>query len=86
MEFKIMNKLVISVIIDAIKKDEIEMKSINLEQLIKRIDQTVINVDLSTRETGEYEDWYTCPNCKSRDLHDSFEYCPACGIKLKFYL
>ena len=42
-------------------------------------------VDLSTKEPGEYEDWYTCPNCGSHNLHDTFEYCPYCGVKLKFY-
>ena len=43
-----------------------------------------IQVDLTTKYEGEYHDWYKCPNCGSHDLHDHFEYCPFCGIKIKF--
>jgi hypothetical protein len=51
------------------------------EELVIKEEQ---EVDMSTRTDGEYTDWFKCPNCNSRDLHDHFNYCPFCSIKLKF--
>ncbi len=30
-----------------------------------------------------YDDWFTCPVCKTRGtLTKTFKFCPACGVKL----
>ena len=29
-------------------------------------------------------DWYKCPNCKNKNITDSFNYCPMCGSQINW--
>jgi hypothetical protein len=42
--------------------------------------------DWIDKELNIYDDYYYCPDCEKEDIQRGFNYCPNCGIKIKWNL
>ena len=46
-----------------------------------------IKISYIKDDTGKDEwwcNWFKCPNCKKDDIMCEFNFCPKCGVKLKW--
>lgn len=50
------------------------------------MDKIIINNTTESDWDEWYCEWYRCPSCNEMDLMEEFNFCPHCGVPIKWQL